>query len=137
MSRGTWQGSGTWQTSGGGGGGVALAVIAAVVLIGSGAASAITSLLVTVLIVISSIIGLAIVGGVAWLVYRARSDRPRRPIAARPVYRLPPEPRPRLEGSHKPAIEPGREIHLHLHGLTPDQIAAIITYRGAYPEEDR
>jgi hypothetical protein len=43
---------------------------------------------------------------------------------------------PRLEGSHKPAIEPRRELgasevhhHLHLHGLTPYQIAAIVANR--------
>ena len=34
------------------------------------------------------------------------------------------------------AIEPPREIHLHLHGLMPDQIAAIVTQRGAYLKED-
>jgi hypothetical protein len=42
-----------------------------------------------------------------------------------------------LEGSHKPAIGPAREIHLHLHGLTPDQLAAILNPRGASREEDR
>ena len=81
--------------------------------------------------------GLAAVTGIAWLAYRARQDRPGRPIEARPVVQLPPEPRPQLEGSHNPAIGPARELHLHLHGLTADQIAAIVTQRGAYPEEDR
>ncbi len=35
------------------------------------------------------------------------------------------------------AIGPGREIHLHLHLLTPEQIAAIVAQRGAYLGEDR
>jgi hypothetical protein len=41
-----------------------------------------------------------------------------------------------VEVPHKPAIGPRRELdapevhhHLHLHGLTPEQIAAIVTNR--------
>ena len=37
----------------------------------------------------------------------------------------------------RPAIDPGRELHIHLHGLTPEQLAAIVTQRGAYLEEDQ
>jgi hypothetical protein len=131
MSRGTWQGSGTWQTTGGGGR-LVLAVIAAAVLIGSGAASAIASALVTILIVIGSIIGLAVLGGIAWLVYRARQDRPGRPIVSPAVYRLPPGAPPRLQGPGRPALEPGRELHLHLT-VSADQLAAIMRH---YTEED-
>ena len=108
-----------------GGGELVLAVIAAAVLIGSGALSALASALTTILIITGCTIGIAVLGGIAFLVYRARQDRPGPPIAARPVYRLPPEPRPSLEAPSRPALEPGREIHLHLHGLTPDQIAAV------------
>jgi hypothetical protein len=32
-----------------------------------------------------------------------------------------------LEESHKPAIGPGREIHLHLN-VSPDQLAAIMRH---------
>ena len=28
------------------------------------------------------------------------------------------------------------KIHLHLHGIMPDQIAASVTQRGAYLKED-
>ena len=129
---------GTWQTTGGsGGGGGLVLVIVAVVLIGSGAASAaasaVASLLVTIAIILGALIGLAILGGVAWLVYRARSDRPARPIAARLMYPVPPAARPELEGSDKPAIGPAREVHLHL-SVTPDQLAAIMRH---HLEEDR
>src|SRR5439155_794610 len=116
MTRGTWQGGGTWQTSGGGGGLVLVVVIIAALAIGSGAASAAVSALEVILIVLGAVIALAVLGGVAWLVYRTRSapapsDRPGRPLEARPVYKLPPDPRPELEESSKPAIEPPRETH--------------------------
>ena len=35
------------------------------------------------------------------------------------------------------ALGPGREAHLHLLGLTPEQLAVIVTQRGAYLEEDQ
>jgi hypothetical protein len=130
--RGTWQGGGTWQTSGGGGG-LVLALIAAAALLGSGAASAIASAVVTILIIIGSIIAAAILGALGWLFYRARLDRPGRPIEARPVVQLPPAVRPQLEEPSKPAaIEPAREVHLHLN-VSPDQLAAIMRH---YTGED-
>jgi len=127
MSRGTWQGSGTWQTTGGGrGGGLVLAVIAAAVLLGSGAASAIASAVVTIAIIVAVVLVLAAAGVVACLVYRTRQDGPGRPIAAPVVRQLPPATPPALEESSKPAIGPGREIHLHFHIADPAEAAAII-----------
>jgi hypothetical protein len=135
---------GTWQTTDGGGPGgrLVLGVIAALVLVGSGGATAIASALVTILVAVACTITLAVLGIAGLLVYRARSERPRRPIAARPVSQIPPKPRVELESSRKPAIEPRRELgasevhhHLHLYGLTPEQIAAIVSQRGAYPED--
>jgi hypothetical protein len=124
---------GTWQTtdSGGGSGGVALAVIAAVVLIG-GAGSAIASALVTFAITAAAVITVAVLAAVAVLVYRARQDRPGRPIAAPVVSRLPPVQRPRLEEPSKPAIgAPRREVHFHLN-VSPGELAAIMRH---YTEE--
>jgi hypothetical protein len=127
---------GTWQTTDSGGGpgvGLVLAVIAAAVLIGSGAASAIASALVTILIITGCIMTLAVLGSIAWIVHRARQDRPGRPIAVRPVYRLPSQPRPGLEASSRPALEPGRggqHLHLHLDGADPQVIAAIMRHIG-------
>jgi hypothetical protein len=120
---------GTWQAtdSGGGSGGLVLIAVIVVVALGSGAASAAASALVTLLIIAAAVIGVAVLGGVAVLIYRTRSERPRRPIAAPAVSPLPPESRPQLEGSHKPAIEPPRnELHLHFHGMTPAEAAEAI-----------
>ena len=137
---------GTWQTTdSGGSGGLVLVVIVALVLIGSGAASAaasaLASLVVTIAIVLGSVIGLAVLGAVAWLDlagapgppgpadHRTASEQ----LAARPVRELPAEPRAELPATASPAIEPGREVHLHLN-VTPDQLAAIMRH---YTEENR
>jgi hypothetical protein len=127
---------GTWQTTdGGGSGGLVLVVIVALVLIGSGAASAaasaLASLLVTIAIVLGSVTVLAVLGVVAWLVWRPRQDRPARLITARPLHQLAAQPRAELPAPASPAIEPGREVHLHLN-VTPDQLAAIMRH---YTEE--
>jgi len=43
------------------------------------------------------------------------------------VYQLPPEVRPQLSESRKPALEPAHnELHLHFHGMTPAQVAEAI-----------
>lgn len=81
--------------------------------------------------------GLAAAAGIAWGVRRILQEAPRRPVSPGPVSQIPPGTRPRLEGSHNQAIEPPRELHLHLHGLAPGQLAAIVTQRGARLEEDR
>ena len=128
MARGTWQGGGTWQTSGGGGG-LVLAVIAAAVLIGSGAVSAAVHLLVAILIALGCVIGAAVLGALAWLVHRARSDRPvRRPAApiwtARPDA-LPPRTREPLTDSPRPELA-APALHIHFHGLPDEERAHVI-----------
>jgi hypothetical protein len=145
---------GTWQTtSGGGGGGLVLVVIVAALAIGSGAVSAAVHVLEVAVIVLGAVIGLAVLGGAALLVHRARSEGRRRPIAARPVYQLPPEQAPQLEESHKTALSktsvqnlpPGGkkwtpeldsgpraieppQLHLHIDGADPQVIAAIMRH---------
>lgn len=136
MPRGTWQGGGTWQTSGGGGG-LLLAVIAAAVLIGSGAASAAVSALVTIVIVVGCVIGAAMLGGVALLVYRAR-QRPREirtyrsDLEGAPALKLRTgvrnsAPEIRHAGADLRAIEaPRNELHLHFHGMSAAEAAEAI-----------
>jgi hypothetical protein len=90
--------------------------------------------LITIAVIIGSLTILAVLDAIGWLIYRARSDRPGQPFQARAIAQLPPEPRPQLEGSHQPAPGPAREIHLH--ALTPDQLAPIIQ-SSTYLEENR
>lgn len=124
---------GTWQTTGSEPSwGLILVVIVVLIVAGSGAASAIasavTGLLVTLAIVLGSVIFLVVVGGIAWLIWRARQDRPARPIALKAIVQPPPhEARPRLEESPKLAIGPARnELHLHFHDMSPAQVAEAI-----------
>ena len=122
-----------------GGGLILVVVIVAALAIGSGAASAAVSALVTIVIVTGCVIAVAVLGGIALLVYRARSaprrsERPGPAIGARPAYQLPPESRPQLEESHKPAaIGPGREVHYHFH-VSAAELAAIMRH---HTEEDQ
>ena len=122
---------GTWQTTGSSGSGVGLAILAAV-LIGSGALTTTVHAIEVILIVTGCTIALAVIGGIALLVYRARQNPPGRPIAAPPMSRLATAERPQLEVSHKPAIGPASEVHLHLN-VSPDQVAAIVRH---YTEEN-
>ncbi len=130
---------GTWQTTSGGSGGAAIAVIVALVLIGSGALTAIMHALAVLLIAAAIAVPVTAVSLIALAAIRTRSDRRGRPDGPVWVSREPPGLRPRLEVPHKPAIEPPRELgapevhhHLHLHGLTPEQIGEIIARRGGW-----
>lgn len=134
---------GTWQTTSGGSG-LGVAVIVALVLIGSGAVTAIVHALAVLLIAAAVAIPVTAVRVIALAAQRTRSERPGRPDGPAWVSREPPGMRPQLEVPRKAAIEPSRELgtpevhhHLHLHGLTSEQIAAIVTQRDAYLEEDR
>ena len=102
---------GTWQTTGSGGGGLVLARHR------RGGPDRLRRRLGgrqrarDVLIIAGVVIVLAVAGVVALLVYRARQDRPGRPIRPGRCTSYPPKSRPQLEESHKPAIGPAREIH--------------------------
>ena len=124
MARGTWKGSGTWQTTGGGGG--ALVLIAVAVLIGSGAVSVVARALEVIAIVLGCTVAVAVAGCIGWVVWQLRQDRQGGAIARPPVYQLPPKSVSALTDSRAPAIEPPREVHLHFHGTDPADVAALI-----------
>lgn len=124
MARGTWQGSGTWQTtSSGSGGGLVLAVIAAAVLIGSGAVTAAISALAVIAITIAVVTGVAVTAGIAVVVWRLR--RPPRPGVPYSPLLVQQATRAPLQPAQPRAVDPPRQLHLHLT-VTPDQAAAIM-----------
>jgi hypothetical protein len=67
---------GEWYTTTSGGSGGRLIAAVVLVLLGSGAGARLSAALVAVLIALAVMLALAVVGGVAWLVYRARQERP-------------------------------------------------------------
>lgn len=76
MSKGTWQGSGTFQTDGGPDPAVVLAVLIGVLLIG-GSGAALISAISSVLVIAAIVIGVLVVAGAAALVLLWRATRRR------------------------------------------------------------
>jgi hypothetical protein len=110
-------------TSGGSGGGRRLLIAAVVlVLLGSGAGAKLSAALVAVLIALAVVLVLTIAAGVAWLVYRARQERPAVTYRAEVIPN-----RSQAATNSPPAVAPPapREVHLHLHGVSPEQAAEI------------
>ena len=130
--RGTWQGSGTWQTSGPDFGSVVVLVVAgACVVVAASVVAWILAWLWAVLLVLAAC---AVLTAVIVLRLKRWSDRQAAAVfAAREPPRLRAEPVAEVPRVERPAIEPPREIHLHLN-VTPDQLAAIVRH---HLEEDR
>jgi Tfp pilus assembly major pilin PilA len=119
---------GTWQTTGGGSGLLevvaAILVIAVVASIAGPVVAAVGELVHILLIAVAVIGGLAAVGLVAFIAYwvrrrrsvsgAARAARP--PALVRAARPLPPP----------QAIERAPEVHLHFHGVTAGDVAAIL-----------
>jgi len=139
--RGTFQG--TWQTTDGPGLGPVIVIAAVLLLCGSGVAAAIATAVMTLLIVAGAVVVLTAAGLAALLVYRVRQGPPAVTYRAEVI----PETRQHLAGSPTrigtaradfalPAIEAPahRELHLHLHGIDPEQVAEILR-RHERPEQ--
>jgi hypothetical protein len=111
-----------------GGAGVVLLVILAAALLGPAVAAAAAALLHALLIAAVLILDLAAVGVVALVAYRVRQARPEPP---RVVHRITPAPWRPAQALPEPRPAMGRptEVHLHLHGVTPADIAAILDHR--------
>lgn len=107
---------GTWQTDDhrAAGGGLVVLVIAGAVLFGSAAAAVATAVLVALIVAVVVVV-LAVAGTGGYLVYRARHGRA---LIAPPVVHQLPAP-------ERAAIGPPRELHLHLHGVDPGQLAEL------------
>ncbi len=117
---------------GGSGSGTAAAMIVAAVVLASIAGPVIGAaidLLRLVLIVAGVILGLGALGGAGLLAWRLRRGRQNAPLVvhrARPVTRRPAE---SLPAPRRPAIGRAAEVHLHFHGVTAEDVAAILDGR--------
>jgi hypothetical protein len=116
------------HTHGGGGGDLiyVLLVLGALALAGP-ILAAVAELVHLVLIVVAVAGGVAAVGLVAFIAFRLRH---RATEPARLVYRAHPVAQRRSQAlpEPRPAIERPAEVHLHLHGLSAAEIAAIIRH---------
>jgi hypothetical protein len=129
---------------GGSGIGAAVAVVLAAVVLASIAGPVVhaaVELLRVVLIAAAVILGLAALGGaglVAWRLRRGRQNAPLvvhqvPPVTWRPAESLPV---PQRSVAALPAPERPAEIHLHLHGVSAEDIAAILA-EGNRPDGPR
>lgn len=121
---------GTWQQTGGGGFDPAplLIIIGAVLVAGPvmAAVAELLHLLVIVLVAAVAVMVVAAAGIIAWR-WRHRGTPPRRPAwqeLPRPMPARPVQPR-----TERPAIEQ-RQVHLHFHGVTAEQVASVIREQG-------
>jgi hypothetical protein len=118
---------GTWQTTDGGGTGLAvpLAVGAAVLAaaVAGPVLAAVADLLRAVFIILAAAVVLALAGGAVAAVYRLRHPQPRIAppgvIHARPV-------RPVQDRTGPRVLAAPREVHIHLHDVSAEDMAAII-----------
>ncbi len=113
----------------GSGGKIALVVGAAILAaaIAGPVAHAAAELLHIVVISVAVVIGLALTGGTALLAYRARHGRSLRALPVHWAQVLPRQAAEPLKKSRRPAIgAPKQERHLHFHGVTAEDVAAII-----------
>ena len=121
---------GTWETtdSGGSGLGTVVLIIIAAAVLGPAVAAAVAELLHLLVIVIAALAAVAGAGLVAAGAWRLRSGRQ---DTARVLYQVTPAP-PRaspLPSEPRPAIEAPREVHLHLYGVSAEEVAAAIRNR--------
>jgi hypothetical protein len=128
---------GTWTTdsSGSGGAGTVVLVIGAAVALAAIAgpvADAVGELLRAVVIAAAVVVALAVAGGTALVAYRVRQGRANPAVPVSPGRPVPPPRAQPLPAPPRAAIEAPREVHLHFHGVSAEDVAAIIRQSGEY-----
>ncbi len=96
--------------------------------------AAVGELLRFALIVAGVILGLGAAGLVALIAYRVRRDASSRTIRARVVPPIPPARPAQPLPPARPAIERPPEVHLHLHGVSAADVAAILARHQDEPQ---
>lgn len=130
---------GTWESTGGGGGGAGTAAIfvAAVLVLAAvmgPIVRAVTDLVEVAAIITAAVLGLVLAGGGAFVVWRLRHSRANAPLMVSRVspvtYRASTAlPVPQVSAAALPPAQ-GATVHLHFHGMSAGDIAAIVAQHG-------
>ncbi len=118
--------------SGGSGLGMAVLVLfaaAVAVKLAGPVVAALGELLRVALVVAGVLLGLAGAGLVALVAFRVRRARQKPPRVVHRITLAPPRASHALPESQRPAIEQSAGLHLHLHGVTAKDIAALLARR--------
>jgi hypothetical protein len=124
-------GAHTHGSGGGSGLGAAVLVLvgaALVVTIAGPVVAAVAELVHIVLIVAAVLLGLGAAALVAYVALRLRHSRADRVTAVAFPRPVPPRPGESLSATRRPAIGQPAEVHLHFHGVAPEDIAAAIRH---------
>jgi hypothetical protein len=121
---------------GNGGTGTVLLLILAAAVLGPAVTAAALVLLHLLVIIGAVVLGVAAVGLVAAVAWRLRSTRPGPPQLVDKATAVPPW-RSQALPTAPPAIGPAREVHLHLHGVTAEDLAVILQRDSAKPFTDQ
>jgi hypothetical protein len=123
------------RPSGGGSGAIAAAAaLLALVVVASIAGPVVhaaVELVRVVLITAGVLLGLGLAGGLAIVAWRRRQDRQAAPRVVGVVTPGLPKPAGALPAPRRPRIGAPGEVHLHFHGMTAEEAAAIV--RQAHP----
>ena len=126
----------------GGGSGIGAAVLAVVavalaVKVLPVVVDAVAELLRIVLITVAVLAGLAVAGGAAYVALRVRhraTEPPRRVYQAHPLAqpRSQALPEPRRSAAALPPA--GGQLHIHFHGVAPEDVAAIVERQNGHDD---
>lgn len=119
---------GTWQTDDPAPGGRGILLVAGVVILAASGAAAAATAVIVLLAAAAAVTVLTVAALAVFLLYRARHPAP---LARRLARGIVPAPAlHELPAPGRPAIEPGRELHVHFHGTDPEQVAEILRRHG-------
>lgn len=135
-------GAHTHPEHGGGAGGAAVAVLALMILAAfarpllhliGGLEHTLAELLRVLLLAAAVITGTSVAAGAGFVAWKLRRTRPAARYTAT-VWHPQRRPAPPVSGQQRPALgaRPA-EVHLHLHGLTPEQAAEAIARHATWP----
>lgn len=121
-------GAHTHPDGGSGIGAAAVVVLAAIVAaaVAGPVIRAVTDLIEVLAVTVAVILGVSLAAGTVLVAWRLRRGRQNTPLVVHQVTPVTRQAAESLPAPPRPAIEASREVHLHFHGVTAEDVAAII-----------